>query len=154
MSKSTPILDMSQSVIEELVPGLTFEWIFDRRAAAFSAQHTSRELVDAWANKIIELNDIWPRDHSFYILNDFSGKDCASTPYNQQKNRELVKMFPYRKTVSALVVKQNLTMQLSRLFIRALPGTKNVYLSFSRAEALAWLKKQIDNDKQAYTSLS
>jgi hypothetical protein len=146
MAKPTPILNVSDSVVEELVPGLTFQWLFDKRAIALSAEHTSRELVDAWADKIIEINKLWPDDRCLYILNDFSGKDCVSTPYNQQKNRELMKMFPHRKSVTALVVKQNLTMQLSRLFIRAIPGNKKIYLSFNRDEALAWLKKQIDNE--------
>ena len=146
MSNPTPVLDLSPSLIEELVPGLTFQWLFDHRAMALSAQHSSRDLVDAWANKIIDVARTWPTNRSLYILNDFSGKDCMVTPYNQQKNRELAKMFPQLKSVTALVVKQNLTMQLSRLFIRALPGNKNVYLCFNREEALAWLKQQMERE--------
>ena len=136
--------ELRATELEELVPGLTFQWLFDRQGMAFYAQHTSRELVDAWFNRIVTINSTWPEDRYLFILNDFSGKDCVTTPYNQHKNRELMRMFPNRRTASAIVVKQNLTMQLSRLFIRALPSSKSIYLTFSRDDGLIWLKKQIE----------
>lgn len=137
--------DPDVSPLEQLHEGLTFQWIFDGKAVAFYAENTTRGLVDAWADKLIEISKTWPESRPLYVLNDFSGKDCAVTPYNQQKNRELLKMYPRRKSVTAVVVKQSLTMQLSKLFVRVIPSSRvNVYLSFSRDEALAWLKKQID----------
>jgi hypothetical protein len=137
-----------ESPIEDLVPGLTCQWLFNRHCLALTAQHSSVELVDAWAGKIIEVASSWPQHRTFFVLNDFSGKDCVSTPYNQQKNRELAKMFPHLKSVTALVVRQNLTMQLSRIFIRAIPmGNKKVQFFFKRDEALAWIQRQIETSK-------
>jgi hypothetical protein len=131
--------------VEELHPGLTFQWILDRRGIAFYAENSTRGLVDAWADKLIEIAKAWPRNLPLVVLNDFSGKDCAVTPYNQQRNRELLKMFPDLRIVTAIVVKQSLTMHMSRLFIRVIPKSKaDVYLTFSRHEGLAWLKKRLD----------
>jgi len=132
------------SPLEVLHTGLTFQWIFDGKGIALYAENLSRGLVDAWANKLIEVGKTWPIDRPFIVLNDFSGKDCAVTPYNQQRNRELLKMFPQLRAVTAIVVKQSLTMHMSRLFIRVIPQTRaEVYLSFSRDEAMAWLRKRL-----------
>src|ERR1041384_8255743 len=131
-------IDADTTPLETLCPGLTFQWILNHKAMAFYAEHTARSLVDTWADKLIEVARTWPETSTMFVLNDFSGKDCAVTPYNQQKNRELMKMFPRHRTVTAVIVKQSLTMQLSRLFIRVIPSSKaSVYLSFSRIDGSA-----------------
>lgn len=143
MSNTPTPLETPISEAVELVPGLTFEWIFEGRGIMFKAQHSSHELVDAWANKVIEVSRNWPRDRRLFILNDFSGPACVTTPYSQQKNRELIGMHPYLQTYVAVVVRQNLTMQLSRLFVRALSRQRPIFLSFSQDEAMAWLRKHL-----------
>src|SRR5687768_12055272 len=142
-------LILEASPLEELCSGLTFQWLFNRRAFALYAEHSSHKLVDVWAEKIIDITTSWPRNRTLFILNDFSGKNCTMTTYNQQKNRELFRMFPGYKTVNALVVRQNLTMQLIKLFIRAVPSERPIHLSFSREEATRWLKHQIDMEHTA-----
>ena len=149
MNNSLESVIQGVSHIEELCPGLTFQWLFNGYAIGMYAEHSSHKLVDMWANKIIEISQTWPQNRPFFILNDFSGKDCSVTPYNQQKSRELLNMFPELKTYNALVVKQNLTMQLTRLFIRTIPGNRLVHLTFSREDAIVWLKKQIDIYREA-----
>jgi len=146
-SLDTLILDASP--LEELCPGLTFQWLFNRQAFALYAEHSSHKLVDVWAEKIIEITKSWPKNRTLFILNDFSGKNCTMTTYNQQKNRELFRMFPGYKTINALVVRQNLTMQLIKLFIRAVPSDRPIHLSFTREEATRWLKQQIDLEHAA-----
>jgi hypothetical protein len=143
------LLQTNASPLEDLCPGLTFQWLFNRQAFGMYAEHSSHKLVDIWADKILEVTRTWPKDRTIFVLNDFSGKDCAVTTYNQQKNRELLRKSMGHKVVNALVVKQNLTMQLTRLFIRALPKDKPIYLTFTREDALSWLKKQIDLDQAA-----
>jgi hypothetical protein len=149
MNHSPSMPDTHNVTPEEIVSGLTVEWLFDKRVMALTAQHTDRELVDAWANKIIEVASTWSTERRLFILNDFSGKKCVVTPYNQQKNRELTKMFPNIKSSTAMIVQQNLTMQLSRLFVRMLPQNPHrlIFMTFSRAEALDWLKQQIKLDE-------
>jgi hypothetical protein len=141
---SLDALVLDASPLEELCSGLTFQWLFNRRAFALCAEHSSHKLVDVWAEKIIEITKTWPKDRTLFILNDFSGKNCAMTTYNQQKNRELFRMFPGYKTVNALVVRQNLTMQLIKLFIRAVPSDRPINMYFTREEATSWLMKQVD----------
>src|SRR5262249_35692149 len=134
------IAQSSFTPLEELHQGLTFQWIFDRRGVAFYAENATRGLVDAWADKLTEIGKTWPANRPFIVLNDFSGKDCAVTPYNQQKNRELLKLYPHLHSVTAVVVKHSLAMQMSRLFIRVIPRTKaDIHLCFSRDEGMSWL---------------
>lgn len=145
MNKVSEVVDLQASPMEELVQGLQFQWIFNRRGIAFYAEHTTRPLVDAWFNKTVEVARDWHGETRLLILNDFSGKDCMVTPYNQAKNRELRKMFPDFPTASTMVVKQNLTMQLSRLFVRMLPeGNMRLHMTFDRDDALRWLKNQLE----------
>src|SRR5687768_16262751 len=142
-------LILEASPVEELCLGLTFQWLFNRRAFALYAEHSSHKLVDVWAEKIIDITTSWPKSRTLFILNDFSGKNCTMTTYNQQKNRELFRMFPGYKTVNALVVRQNLTMQLIKLFIRAVPSDRPINMYFTREEAMIWLKKQVDMEHAA-----
>jgi hypothetical protein len=139
---NTNSIPNTDSPIEDLIPGLTFQWMMDGQGMVFTAQNSSREVVDAWANKIISICQTWDVDRKMYILNDFSSKDCMVTPYNQEKNRELGRLFPHIQSTMATVVKQDLTMMLARLFVRVLPQSQNIFLSFSRQEAYNWLLKR------------
>jgi hypothetical protein len=139
---NTNSIPTTDSPIEELMSGLTFQWMMDGQGMVFTAQNSSRTLVDTWANKIISICQTWDVSRHLYLLDDFSGKDCIVTPYNQEKNREIGRMFPHIESTVATVVKQDLTMMLARLFIRAMPNTRNVFLSFSRQEAYEWLLKR------------
>ncbi len=143
--------DLAASPLEELCPGLTFQWLFNKRAFAFYAQHSSVHLVDIWFNKCVEIIQAWPENQPIFTLNDFSGKDCMTTPYNQQKNRELSKLVPPMGGFSAVVVRHSFSMQLSRLFVRILPSSHHVHLTFHRDEGLLWLKKQLDLHAQQPT---
>ncbi len=153
-AKQAVSVELNASPLEEISPGLTFQWLFDKRAIGLYAQHASRQLVDAWANKIMELAETWDVNRPYFALNDFSAKDCVVTPYNQQKNRELWGMYPHLKSVSATVVQQNLTMVLTRIFIRTLPNNKNVHLCFSRNDGLLWLKNKVDEHEKTFASAS
>lgn len=148
---SLDALLIDASPLEKLHPGLTFQWLFKGQAFGMYAEHSSHKLVDVWADKITEITRVWPKHRTLFILNDFSGKDCTVTTYNQQKTRELFRLFSGYKTVNALVARQNLTMQLIKLFIRAIPGDRPIQLCFTRYDAMIWLNKQIEKDRGAQT---
>lgn len=139
--------DLEASAPVEVIPGLTFQWLFGNLAVAFTALHASRPLVDAWANKVVDVAKDWPKERPFFCLQDFSAKDCASTPYARAKNKELQQSNSGLTVVSALVVQNNLTMQLSRFFINSLPRKKTkqeIFLTFTRQDGLIWLKQKVD----------
>jgi hypothetical protein len=136
--------DLNPSPLEELSPGLTFQWIFDGKGIAFYAQHSSRELMDAMTDRLSECLGAWGKSRKLYVLVDFSAKDCVVTPYNQQKIRALSKIYPDTETYSAVIVQQNLSMILSRILIRTLPSGKNTHLCFNKQEGINWLKNKIN----------
>jgi hypothetical protein len=117
---------------------------------SFSADHSSRGLVDAWANKIMSIIKDFPAGKISYSINDFSGKDCATTPYNRQKNTEILRAYPHIQSYSALIMQRNASMQLARLFIRAMPS-RNMHanIHFEHVDALKWIKRQIDQHEPA-----
>lgn len=128
---------------EELCPGLTFEWLFDGRGFAFCAKNSSRLVVDTWYDKMVANAATWPANQAMFVLNDFSAEDCTMTPYNRQKNQEMVKLFPEIPNYGAVVMKRNVTMVLVRLFLKSVTKTGTTQLFFSRAEAIAWLQQQM-----------
>lgn len=150
-SPITPVdaspFELKASEPVELTPGLTFQWLFGDFAICFTALHASRTLIDTWANKVLEVARDWPAERPFFVLQDFSAKDCASTPYGRAKNKELQKSNTHLKLVAALVMQNNLTMQLSRFFINSMPQRKNkpeIYITFTRNDGLNWLKRKVD----------
>jgi hypothetical protein len=146
-STSTPTLpfDLEADPPEELVPGMTFQYLFKRQAIQFIASNSSRAVTDAWVDKVKAVAKDWPKDQPIFIVNDFSCKDCVQTPYGRARSQELMKSDAGLKVVSVMVVQNNLTMQLSRLFIRAIQRPYfRIHLTFKREDGLIWLKKHID----------
>jgi hypothetical protein len=142
--------DLHADPSETLTDGLTFQWIFDHQAVAFVAQHAERTLVDAWIGKVGALVAQWPREKPFFAFCDFTAKNCASTPYARERNRQLLNAHPGRKTRVAMVVQDTFSMQLSRFFIRAFPNPQHhVNLTFKVADGLIWLHKQVEEYNQA-----
>jgi hypothetical protein len=136
--------DPQAGPVETLHPGLTFQWLFNEQVMVFTAQHTSRELVDAWAARIMQLANSWPSGRVMYTINDFSARDCAVTPYNRQKNTELLASHPEIAFASAIVLQPNATYYLTRLFVRIVPQRNKVLVTTSRNEAIIWMKRLLD----------
>ena len=137
--------ELNASPPETLCPGLTLQWLFDRRVYAFTAQHSKRELTDMWFQHAVRLLNEWPANLPLFGLNDFSSPECQSTTYNRAKTQEMIALGKNRTSYVATVLKPGLTLQLSRLFARAVPD-KNIHVMIAgnRADALIWLKHQLD----------
>ncbi len=141
--------DLNAGPVEVIHPGLHFQWLFGGQCFSFSADHTSRGLVDAWAGKVISVVKEFPAGRIGFSINDFSGKDCSTTPYNRQKNMEIIRAFPHVQAWTALVMQRNVTSQLTRLFIRAVPtGKLQANMFFSHVEALNWIRLQMNRHPQ------
>jgi hypothetical protein len=137
--------DLEATPPEELVPGLTFQWLFNRQAILFIATNSSRAVTDAWVGKVLTVAKDWPPEQPFFVINDFSCKECVQTPYGRARSRELMDNKMNLKSVNVTVLQNNLSMQLSRLFVRAIQRPNfRIHLTFSRKDGLIWLKKQVD----------
>jgi len=138
--------DLGAGPVELIHPGLAFQWLFHGRCFSFSADHTSRSLVDAWAEKIHSIVKNYSPGRASFSVNDFSGKDCATTPYNRQKNTEILRTYPHIQSYSALIMQRSASMQLAKFFIRTVPA-RNMHadIFFTYPEALNWIKRQIDS---------
>jgi hypothetical protein len=134
-----------------LTYGLSYQWLFKHQAVMFVAEHSERALVDAWIGKLTELATTDSNTESpLFILCDFSGKNCVSTPYAREKLRKHLGLHTRRKGIVAMVVQDSLNMQLSRLFIRAIRiPNYNANLFFKVSEGLIWLHKHVQAHQQA-----
>jgi hypothetical protein len=137
------IKELNASPLEELTPGLTFQWLFDGKVAAFCAKNATRPVVDAWIGKQIEISDAWDASKPLYTLNDYSAKDCVMTSYNQQRIRELTGKYPHLNNYSVTIVQQNLTMVIAKMLVRTMPNRDKVQLVFKYEDALRWLKSKM-----------
>lgn len=140
--------------VENLTDGLTCQWVFNHHALVFVAQHSERLLVDIWLAKVVAEVDRLPEGMPFFVMNDFSAKNCVSTAYARERIRELIGRNAQRKTAIAMVVQDNFSMQLSRLFVRAIRiPNYQVNLSFKYADGMTWLYKQVEAYKQSTTQV-
>jgi hypothetical protein len=137
--------ELNASPLETLCAGLTLQWLFDRHVYVFTAQHSNRELTDTWFANNVQILKEWPANLPLFGLNDFSAPDCQSTTYNRAKSQELITLGKNRTSYVATVLKPGLTLQLSRLFARAVPDKNlHVMIAGNRADGLNWVKHHLD----------
>jgi hypothetical protein len=140
---------LNASPLEELTPGITFQWLFDGKVAAFCAKNATRPVVDAWIGKLMEISDRWDPSKTLYTLNDYSAKDCVMTSYNQQRIRELSGKYPHLNNYSVTIVQQNLTMVIAKMLVRTMPNRDRVQLVFKYDDAIHWLKSTMAANGEA-----
>src|SRR5262245_20740737 len=129
--------DLEATPPEEIAPGLTFQWLFNRQAILFIATNSSRAVTDAWVGKVLSVAKDWPPEQPFFVINDFSCEECVQTPYGRARSRELMDNNLILKSINVPILQNNLTMQLSRLFVRAIQRPNfRIHLTFTCKDGL------------------
>ncbi len=126
--------------IEQLSPGVSREWLMDKRIAVYRVTDAHRESVDIWADACAADITNWPPDRPILLLHDFTARGITLTPYARQRSQPLMDMRPDAKGRTALVLPVGVTASLIQLFVRTerkAPRARRIFSS--REKAVEWL---------------
>ncbi|HVO43727.1 MAG TPA: hypothetical protein VMT34_13940 [Aggregatilineales bacterium] len=129
--------------IEVVTPGISVEWLYDRRIAAFTILDFSPLGVATWMGRLKTILTGWPAAQPCLCLADFSDPHAHFTPYMHVRAHELQCARPDLTFCMALIFPRN---HLTRLFQISRRGTRNyAELSrfFNREDGLAWLVNKL-----------
>lgn len=108
----------TRSEPEEIIPGLSCEWLYDRRVVVYTLKSASREVVDAWVTTGRQTAQEWPSNLPYLALHDISAPNLSLTPYARQQSREALKDLVFDRARSAVVMPKTIFGNLIRLFIQ------------------------------------
>ena len=134
---------IENSPVEEICPGLTRQWIRDRRIVVFKLTNSSRELTDAWFAAVVETYKQCPPGQSYLCLQDLSQGNLTITPYGRQRTSELSSLYPELRGRTAVLVSKSLMGQMMKGLLRLIGNRetgRNRRIFFHKDEALRWLE--------------
>jgi hypothetical protein len=134
----------------EIIPGLTLDYLLDGQVVTVSASNSSRHMVDAFVNLMIELQPSFPVGKPIYFLFDFSHDDTGfNTPYGRARMAEISKSQPASVSYSAVVVHKTYVMNMAQFFLQKVNRKDNLTrIFFSHDEALQWLQSMINKNSK------
>src|SRR4051812_13154448 len=83
-----------RTVIEEIAPGITVNWLADRRILFIMFGTVLPDSVDTALAYINDLIDTWPADRPFLSVLDFASKAITLTPAIRSCNLRIVQRQP------------------------------------------------------------
>ncbi len=102
--------------VEQIVPGVTLEWLTNGRIAYFNVTTVERVAVDAWLNCSLGIVKSWPAEVPYLAIHNVSGS--ALTPYTRERSAQTVAMTPqYLHGRSAVVMPRTIFNQAIQLFV-------------------------------------
>jgi hypothetical protein len=135
----------SQSAPIEIMPGLTLEYLLDGRVACLAAANSSREVIDAFIDTIIQIQPSTPAGQARYFIFDFSHNSAGfNTPYGRSRMVELAKLDQDSMSYSAIILHKTYVTQMAQFFLSKVNRKQSVNrLFFEFDPALAWLKDEV-----------
>lgn len=140
--------EIVESPLEEIAPGLTRSWLFDKRIVMFRLSSSSREVADAWVECVKETMEHWPKGQTYLAIHDMTSDKVSLTPYARKKAEELVPLSASAPGYAALLLAPTFVGHLIRLFLRTQrqQGNEN-QIFFKMSEALNWLNDKANASK-------
>lgn len=128
---------------EEFSHGVTVEWLDEDQIVVFSALRPARATIDTWAEKVIEITDIYR--YKVRYIHDFSKRHFVLTPYGRETAKRVNDVHTDAKGYVAILLQPSVISNAIRFFLnhdllkRQPDITSRVF--FTREEALTWLRK-------------
>lgn len=131
------------SPVEQVMPGMTRQWLLDRRIVVFTMTSPSREVSDGWINTVKATMENWPSDRPYLAIHDLTSNKMSLTPYARKHAEELIPLSAMAPGYAAIILPRSFIAQVIRVFLRTQKqqGNQNLVF-FSRQEALEWLKSK------------
>ncbi len=133
---------------EKINENFTLEWLRDGKIVVFNVTSVHREMVDAWANKYIEILSNWQSELPLLTLHNFLQADSiVMTPHMRRRSQEFINLRPDVATRTAIVMPKSLFSNATRVFIQSLPKPnpnriRKMY--FSVEDAMVWLEEALN----------
>lgn len=132
----------TQTLVEQLHPDCTLTWSPDRSQVVTVMRGSSDAMIDAWADRSIEIRKSWPNDKPMQLILDM--RNSESTKHSEKRSAEIAKVRPELNTYFAVVLKSGLRAQLISLVFRGLRLTgSKVQFFFSIPDAQRWIARAV-----------
>ncbi|HLY25865.1 MAG TPA: hypothetical protein VKQ72_05965 [Aggregatilineales bacterium] len=134
--------ESTQPVLEPFSAHHRVEWYYDHQIASVpSLGKADRALVDDWCSMVKHVFDSWPEAKPILLLADLR-REASPSPYQSSKAYELLNYRDQHRAYVALLTKNTLPGQITRLVLRAKNRNNGeVRQFFSFQEAMDWLVK-------------
>jgi hypothetical protein len=130
--------------VEYVAPGLTRQWLCDRKIILFIFKDVSHETVDACANGIIETIEKWPPEIPYLCAYNLCFPEASLTPYFRDRLKEVMERYRDRAGRTAIVIQRTFITNLAQFFLNTQkPGIRVRRIFFSLDEGVAWLKEAL-----------
>ena len=130
--------------VEEIVPGLTRQWMFDHQIVVYKGTSVSRQVIDAWAANVASTRDQWPGNLPYLAIHDMTSEEIGFTPYARARIEELFARYSMSPGHAAILLPRTFVSHVFQLFVRTQPKKNNRNaIFFSIEDALKWLKPKM-----------
>lgn len=136
--------DDQNPLIEIINEYLSVEWMYEGKIVVFKVTSIHRETIDLWVDKYREIILGWETGVPLLTLHDFmEAGSIIMTPHMRRRSTELANLRSDIPTRTAIVMKESLFVNATRIFINSLyksqKSTRIRKIFFTQAEALDWL---------------
>lgn len=136
-----------QATIEEIIPGLQLEWLYENRIVVLTLSSAERHVVDAYLELNIAVIREWPEDR-LYLTVQVVKSGFTMTPYLSRRALEILKVCRELEISgrNAVIVPHPRLAQIMQLLIqtrRDLTPDLKARMFSDRDQSLNWLKEAL-----------
>lgn len=136
--------DSPTTQTEVVTSGLTLDWLYEGRIAAFTFATLSHETVAAWLQRAPVIAAASPTGRTWYMLNDF-GRAAVDFSFRDSIMSLYQRIPPNLTGFTAMVTVNPIFIQLLRNALVGIPSRSVVRDVFAnRQTALKWLMMKVD----------
>src|SRR5947209_2972505 len=129
-----------RTVAEEIAPGITVNWLADRRIVFITFGTVLPDSVDAAMAYISNLIDTWPANRPFLSVLDFASKAITLTPAIRSCILQIVQRQPDIAGSNAVILPRSFAKQMLEMSLVTLSGKhRESEVFFTAEEGITWL---------------
>lgn len=141
----------SDSTTENFGEGISRTWLYEKRLAVIASEgNMRREVVDIWAEAVIQTYQQWDSGWPLLVLHDLSHKNQGITPYAMRRTEDTLEALPKSDDFygrAAIILRDGLVARVGASLVNRLrKRAKNrfeIMIFFRHELALAWLEEML-----------
>jgi hypothetical protein len=131
-----------ESLRLDLAPGVSIEWLDERRVALFTIRTPTQQNIDVFALAVIQTLNEWPSEQPILVVYDL--RQMLNSPYFRQQAARMGRQTPDRPGKAAFVVDYFPFARVAQIFMQRTLSPKRYLVRqifFDLDSALAWLRE-------------